>query len=131
MGIFSKKSSSESNVSNVTNVTNVGASEGSIAAADGSVVNVLDAGAVGRAFDLGDTALRGFGDLANRGIDEAFGFARESLGLVERSAGAAQKSFEGALESTLANLDEEQSGGAQRVLLLAALAIAAVVFLRH
>lgn len=101
-----------------------------------------DAGAIGEAFGFGeriggeafglaDTALGEISAASSRVFDTAAQFARESLGLVERSATAAQKSFEGALDSTLLALDEEQSGGAQRVLYVAAIALAAVVGLGY
>lgn len=123
MGLFGGSKSSSS-TQNITEVDNVGASEGSIAANENSVVNVLDAGAIEGALDFG-------GDALNRAFDLTSLYARESLGLVERSATAAQKSFDSALGSTLAALDEEQSGGAQRVMLVAALALAAVVGLGY
>lgn len=84
----------------------------------------------------GTAVVGGEGDLnfsmSDQGsIDSAFQFARETLGVVERSAGTAQKSFEAALASTLGVLDEEQSGGAQRVVWVAVLAFAAVVGLGY
>lgn len=99
----------------------------------GAVNSALDfaGNTVDEAFDFGGDALGALSSSSNRVIDLASQFARESLGLVERSAGAAQRSFEGALASTLSALDEEQSGGAQRVMLLAAIALAAVVGLGY
>lgn len=121
MGLFGGSKSSSS-TQNITEVDNVGASDGSIAANENSVVNVLDAGAIEDAFGFGGEAL-------NRAFDLTSLYARESLGVVERSASTAQKSFENALASTLTAFDAEQSGGAQRVLMLAGLALAALVYL--
>ena len=144
MGLFGGSKSSSS-VQNITEVDNVGASEGSLAANENSAINVLDAGAIERAFDFGGSALAEVGRSgreafdfggsaldalsanANRTLDAGLRFARESLGLVERNASAAQSSFEGALSSTLANLDEEQSGGAQRLLWLAGASLFALL----
>jgi len=144
MGLFGGSKSSSS-VQNITEVDNVGASEGSLAANENSAINVLDAGAIERAFDFGGSALAEVGRSgreafdfggsaldalsanANRTLDAGLRFARESLGLVERNASAAQSSFEGALSTTLANLDDEQSGGAQRLLWLAGASLLALL----
>lgn len=89
-----------------------------------------EVGRAGReAFSFSDAALGEVSSLANRALDAASRFARESLGLVERTATQAQQSFESALGSTLQNLDEEQSGGAQRVLVLAIAGFAAIALL--
>lgn len=89
-----------------SNTTTFGAQEGAFAfTSAGGAVNISDP----------------------RTIEQAFKFASESLGLLERTAGATQKSFENALGQTLATSDAERTGGSQRVLILAGLALAALV----
>lgn len=134
MGSRSSSSSSPTTTTNTTvENTNLQGIEGTaIVGGEGNIsFEVTDQGAVDSAFDFGGDALDALSGTSNRVLDLASQFARESLGLVERSAGAAQRSFEGALASTLSSLDEEQSGGAQRVMLLAAIALVAVVGLGY
>lgn len=110
MGLFGGGNSSSS-TTNVTEVENVGGSDGSLVANQNSSINVLDAGAIQQAF--------GF---ASR-------FASESLGLVERNAGAAQTTLEHSLASSLATADAEKTGSSQRLLYLGlAMAAAFAVF---
>lgn len=127
------KSATETTTVTTTDVENINVqgTEGPAIVDTGGDVSftVTDQGAVESAFEFGDRALAGFSDLSNLAIERASEFARESLGLVERSATQAQKSFEGALSQTLQNLDEEQSGGAQRVMLLAIAALVGFVVL--
>lgn len=145
MGSRSSSASSPTTTTNTTvENTNLQGIEGTaIVGGEGDIsFEVTDQGAVDsafdfagttvdEAFDFGGNALDALSGASNRVLDLASQFARESLGLVERSAGAAQRSFEGALASTLSSLDEEQSGGAQRVMLVAALALVAVVGLGY
>lgn len=134
----SKSSSSSSPTTTTTTTTEVeninlqGIEGPAVVGGEGDInfsISETDQGAVEAAFDFGAGALDVVSGASNRVIDAASLFARESLGLVERSAGAAQRSFEGALASTLGALDDEQSGGAQRVLTLAGIGFAAVVVL--
>lgn len=104
-GFFNK--AQENLSSSETKNSSIGASEHSIAVGSDSTVNVLDPGAIEAAF--------GF---ASR-------FASESLGLVERNAGAVQRSFEESLLQTTATIDAEKTGGSQRIAILAAVALIA------
>lgn len=59
--------------------------------------------------------------------EAAFRFASESLGLLERNVGVTQRAFDSALAQTLGIADAEKTGGSQRVMFIAAFALAAVV----
>lgn len=70
MGLFSSKSSSSTtNVTNVDNTT-LGADAGSIAARD-SHIEILDAGAIGRAFDFAEKNT----DFLERSTEDVLGFS--------------------------------------------------------
>lgn len=60
-------------------------------------------------------------------IENAFRFASESLGLIERSTSASQQQFEKAFAQTLGIADSAKTGSSERLLWLAGLGLAAVV----
>lgn len=148
MGLFGGDSSS----SQTTNVrtSNVGAEEGAIAA-EGSTINVLDAGAVGGALDVAGGSVAAVSEFAGASLDQlgaslsaslesAFTFASESLGAVERTASAALDFQNDALSESIAAVGsvaeesqflvgEAQSGGAQRLLYFGAAALVALILL--
>lgn len=105
VGGFFNKAQENVSASTTSNRT-IGASEGGVAVELG-----------------GENATATFSDLG--AITAAFDFAtrqaQDSLGLVERSATNAQKT----LEQTIALADDNQSGGAQRLLYFGAAALAA------
>lgn len=147
MGLFSSKSSSSQQTS-VYN-TSTGADEGAIAAAGGSVVNVLDAGAVNRSLDLGQQSVEAAlatstaqneqafdfagGALSatnlslNKAIDAAFAFAKDAFGFVDKASTRAVASADRALSEALDVQDATQTGGSERLLILGGLAVAALV----
>ena len=60
-------------------------------------------------------------------IEKAFKFASESLGLVERTASAQQKSADDALSKSIGQIGNVQAGGADRLLYFGGAALAAVL----
>ena len=60
-------------------------------------------------------------------IEKAFKFASETLGLVERTASAQQKSADDALSKSIGQIGNVQAGGADRLLYFGGAALAAVL----
>ncbi len=94
-----------------TENSNVAASDSSNAFSldSGASLNILDGGA----------------------IESAFRFARESLGLSERTVGKAQEAFETSLAQTLSVSESERTGGANRTLYIALAALAVFAFIKR
>lgn len=99
MGLFSSKSSSSSSTTNLTETITAGAQDQGIAASGGSVINVLDAGAVTLA-----------GDVASDTIDAAGSNLRSSLDFSDTASGRA---FDFALD--VVDRAGKQSGDALQV----------------
>ena len=75
-----------------------------------------------------------FSEFDGGAIEQAFLFARDSLGLVERNASQALQAFNSGLAQSLETSDAERTGGSNRVMYtaLAALGVVAVLmFLRR
>lgn len=103
MGLINKSKQSTNTVNNFTETNNIGASEGSIAANNSFVsIQTLDGGAINQSFGLADKSLGVVSDsvdFAERTFQRALGYASSSA---NDSARAAQESV-ARVSSTLAN----------------------------